>query len=277
MYTEELRVADFLAQPHIAVIQALLLQFQPPFLDILPLYIVLLGLFPLVLLALERGTGLRRLLPSARSMLLTLRQRLGAARLSRRITSGTSTRSPGSSCSSSAPAPAMRASAAAGPFRAALAVAAARGARRLLFAARQSELARCTGSTIPFPAILRQALVGSHRQDQPRAAPAGRISWRWRWRRCISSGPTAAFLRWRVAYPGHPLRPAFALCLLPRHRARGVRPFRPDRVLFRRSPCSSPSNVVGIALMIGTAALLPGSRRQASHRPPQLVPATPSE
>ena len=53
MYTEELGVGDFLSEPHIAVMRALVLQFQPPFLDILPLYIVLLATFPLVLLALE--------------------------------------------------------------------------------------------------------------------------------------------------------------------------------------------------------------------------------
>lgn len=53
MYNDELRVGDFLAEPHVAIIQALLLQFQPPFLDILPLYIVLLFVFPLVLLALR--------------------------------------------------------------------------------------------------------------------------------------------------------------------------------------------------------------------------------
>jgi hypothetical protein len=53
LYNDELRVGDFLAEPHVAIIQALLLQFQPPFLDILPLYIVLLGVFPLVLLALR--------------------------------------------------------------------------------------------------------------------------------------------------------------------------------------------------------------------------------
>jgi hypothetical protein len=53
MYAEETRVAGFLAEPHIAVIQALLLQFQPTFLDILPLYIVLLAVFPVVLLGLR--------------------------------------------------------------------------------------------------------------------------------------------------------------------------------------------------------------------------------
>lgn len=55
MYTEELRVGDFLEQPHIAIIQALLLRFQPTYLDILPLYIVLLGLFPVILIALARS------------------------------------------------------------------------------------------------------------------------------------------------------------------------------------------------------------------------------
>jgi hypothetical protein len=54
MYTEELGVGDFLQAPHIAIIRALLLDFQPPFLDILPLYIVLLGCFPPVLIALDR-------------------------------------------------------------------------------------------------------------------------------------------------------------------------------------------------------------------------------
>ncbi|HEX3498983.1 MAG TPA: OpgC domain-containing protein [Stellaceae bacterium] len=49
MYNDELRVGDFLAEPHIAIIKALLLQFQPTFLDILPVYIVLLACFPLVL------------------------------------------------------------------------------------------------------------------------------------------------------------------------------------------------------------------------------------
>ena len=49
MYNEEMGVGDFLEHPHIAVVQAMLLQFQPTFLDILPLYIVLLLIFPLVL------------------------------------------------------------------------------------------------------------------------------------------------------------------------------------------------------------------------------------
>ena len=54
MYNEEMGVGDFLDDPHMAVIQALLLQLQPTFLDILPLYIVLLLIFPAVLLGLRR-------------------------------------------------------------------------------------------------------------------------------------------------------------------------------------------------------------------------------
>ena len=51
---KELHVAKFFAEPHIAVIRALELRFQPTFLDILPLYIVLLAGFPLVLLLLRQ-------------------------------------------------------------------------------------------------------------------------------------------------------------------------------------------------------------------------------
>jgi hypothetical protein len=64
MYNEEMGVGDFLEHPHIAVVQALFLQFQPTFLDILPLYIVMLLIFPLVLIAL-RWHPLIALIPSA--------------------------------------------------------------------------------------------------------------------------------------------------------------------------------------------------------------------
>ena len=64
MYNEEMRVADFLDEPHVAVVQALLLQFQPTFLDILPLYILMLVIFPVVLLGAQRHF-LLVLLPSA--------------------------------------------------------------------------------------------------------------------------------------------------------------------------------------------------------------------
>ena len=54
MYNDEMRVAEFLDEPHVAIVQALLLRFQPAFLDILPMYIVLLLIFPAVLLGLRR-------------------------------------------------------------------------------------------------------------------------------------------------------------------------------------------------------------------------------
>src|SRR6202047_5523932 len=56
MYNEEMRVADFLDEPHVAVVKALLLQFQPTFLDILPLYILMLVIFPIILIGLRLNT-----------------------------------------------------------------------------------------------------------------------------------------------------------------------------------------------------------------------------
>ena len=58
MYNDELRVGDFLAEPDVAVIKALTLEFQPTFLDILPLYIALLLALPLILVGLRRMKGL---------------------------------------------------------------------------------------------------------------------------------------------------------------------------------------------------------------------------
>ena len=49
LYAEEFRAADFLNEPGLAVVKALTLQFQPAFMDILPLYIVLLAALPFVL------------------------------------------------------------------------------------------------------------------------------------------------------------------------------------------------------------------------------------
>ena len=63
MYNDEMRVGDFLDEPHVAIVKALLLEFQPTFLDILPLYILLLVVFPVVLLGL-RLRPLIVLLPS---------------------------------------------------------------------------------------------------------------------------------------------------------------------------------------------------------------------
>lgn len=63
MYNDEMRVGDFLYEPHVAIVKALLLEFQPTFLDILPLYILLLLIFPVVLLGL-RSRPLIVLVPS---------------------------------------------------------------------------------------------------------------------------------------------------------------------------------------------------------------------
>jgi len=63
MYNDEMRVGDFLNEPHVAIVKALLLEFQPTFLDILPLYILLLLIFPVVLLGL-RSRPLIVLVPS---------------------------------------------------------------------------------------------------------------------------------------------------------------------------------------------------------------------
>jgi hypothetical protein len=49
MYVEEMNITSFLSEPHIAILEALLLKFKPVYMDILPLYIVLLGFFPLTL------------------------------------------------------------------------------------------------------------------------------------------------------------------------------------------------------------------------------------
>lgn len=49
MFLDEMRVAEFLQEPYIAVLKAVVLQFQPEFMNILPLYIVLLLGFALVL------------------------------------------------------------------------------------------------------------------------------------------------------------------------------------------------------------------------------------
>src|SRR4029077_16542337 len=68
MYNEEMRVGDFLEEPHVAIVKALLLEFQPTFLDILPLYIVLLVTFPLILF----GLRLRPLMVLIPSFLLYL-------------------------------------------------------------------------------------------------------------------------------------------------------------------------------------------------------------
>jgi hypothetical protein len=58
LYAEEMNILDFFKQPDITIVQALLLKFKPVNMDILPLYIILLLLFPPVLWLLQRAPTL---------------------------------------------------------------------------------------------------------------------------------------------------------------------------------------------------------------------------
>src|ERR1700752_2768356 len=49
LYTEEMGILDFLKQPDVTIVQALLLRFRPVNMDVLPLYIVLMLALPLIL------------------------------------------------------------------------------------------------------------------------------------------------------------------------------------------------------------------------------------
>jgi hypothetical protein len=57
LYVEEMNALRFLRQPEITIIQALLLKFKPVNMDVLPLYIVLLLVFPAVLWLFLRNTS----------------------------------------------------------------------------------------------------------------------------------------------------------------------------------------------------------------------------
>jgi hypothetical protein len=58
LYVEEMNALNFIKQPEITIIQALLLKFKPVNMDVLPLYIVLLLLFPAILWLLIRNSTL---------------------------------------------------------------------------------------------------------------------------------------------------------------------------------------------------------------------------
>jgi hypothetical protein len=55
LFAEEMNALDFLKQPDVTIIQALLLKFKPANMDVLPLYIILLLLFPPILWLLLRN------------------------------------------------------------------------------------------------------------------------------------------------------------------------------------------------------------------------------
>ncbi len=58
LYSEEMGIFNFLQQPDVTMIQAMLLKFKPANMDVLPLYIVLLGGFPPMLWLLRRSPTL---------------------------------------------------------------------------------------------------------------------------------------------------------------------------------------------------------------------------
>lgn len=58
LYAEEMNILEFLQQPDVTLVQALLLKFRPVNMDVLPLYIVLMACFPPVLWLLLRNATL---------------------------------------------------------------------------------------------------------------------------------------------------------------------------------------------------------------------------
>lgn len=58
LYTEEMGILDFLKQPDVTIVQALLLKFRPVNMDVLPLYIVLMLFLPLILWLMQRKPDL---------------------------------------------------------------------------------------------------------------------------------------------------------------------------------------------------------------------------
>ena len=101
LYAEEMNILDFLKQPDMTIVQALLLKFKPVNMDILPLYIILLAAVPAdpVAPAARPDAGARRL---ARALCAGLAVRLESARLSGRLLVLQSVRL-AASCSCSAP------------------------------------------------------------------------------------------------------------------------------------------------------------------------------
>jgi hypothetical protein len=54
LYAEEMGILDFLKQPDVTIVQALLLKFRPVNMDVLPLYIVLMIFLPLIIWLMHR-------------------------------------------------------------------------------------------------------------------------------------------------------------------------------------------------------------------------------
>jgi hypothetical protein len=69
-YGEDFGISEFLEHPGVAIVEALILRYQPDLLNILPLYVVLLAMFPFVLLLL-RSHSLLPMILSGMVYLLT--------------------------------------------------------------------------------------------------------------------------------------------------------------------------------------------------------------
>src|SRR6202790_5568210 len=58
LYSEEMGIMDFLKEPDVTIVQALLLRFRPVNMDVLPLYIVLMLFLPVILWLMKRSADL---------------------------------------------------------------------------------------------------------------------------------------------------------------------------------------------------------------------------
>lgn len=65
LYTEEMGILDFLKQPDVTIVQALLLRFRPVNMDVLPLYIVLMFFLPAILWITRRSPDIALALATA--------------------------------------------------------------------------------------------------------------------------------------------------------------------------------------------------------------------
>ena len=100
LYTEEMGIMDFLKQPDVTIVQALLLRFRPVNMDVLPLYIVLMLFLPLILWLMKWKADLTLALSV---LLYALTWHYDCICPPIRTASGRSIRSPGNCCSCSAP------------------------------------------------------------------------------------------------------------------------------------------------------------------------------
>src|SRR5690242_12145790 len=65
LYSEEMGIMDFLKQPDVTIVQAMILRFRPVNMDVLPLYIVLMLFLPLILWLMKWRTDVTLVLSAA--------------------------------------------------------------------------------------------------------------------------------------------------------------------------------------------------------------------